>query len=85
MGWLGGHVHLFDVDGTRYGMPDPDWDTGDLDEKRFRLGDILSTVGSQMRWDYDFGRRTGDERNHVGGGDDHHSCRFLTSRTEPVF
>lgn len=55
MGWLGGHLHAFDVAGTRYGIPDPDWDTADLDERRFRLGAVLPRVGSKMRWDYDFG------------------------------
>jgi hypothetical protein len=55
MGWLGYHLHAFDVAGTRYGIPDPDWDTADLDEGRFRLGAVLPWVGSKMRWDYDFG------------------------------
>ncbi|MFH1331156.1 MAG: plasmid pRiA4b ORF-3 family protein [Actinomycetota bacterium] len=55
MGWLGGHLHLFDVDGTRYGTPDPDWGMDDLDEDRFRLGEVLPAVGAKMRWDYDFG------------------------------
>jgi hypothetical protein len=55
MGWLGGHLHLFDVDGTTYGTPDTDWDTDDLDEAKFRLGTVLPTVGMRMRWDYDFG------------------------------
>jgi len=27
----------------------------DLDENRFRLGDVLPNVGMKMRWDYDFG------------------------------
>ena len=55
MGWYGGHLHAFDVDGTDYGPPDPDWDTDDLDENKYRLGDVLPTVGAKMRWDYDFG------------------------------
>ena len=55
MGWYGGHLHLFDVDGTRYGMPNRGWGNDDLDEGRFRLGKVLYTVGSKMRWDYDFG------------------------------
>jgi hypothetical protein len=55
MGWLGGHLHVFDVGGTRYGTPDPDWGMDDLDENRFRLGDVLPKVGTKMRWDYDFG------------------------------
>jgi len=55
MGWLGSHLHVFEVGRTRYGMLDPDWDTDDLDESKFRLGGVLSDVGSKMRWDYDFG------------------------------
>ena len=55
MGWLGGHLHAFDVDGTWYGMPDPDWESDDLDESQYRLRDVLSGEGAKMRWDYDFG------------------------------
>lgn len=55
MGWLGGHLHAFDVAGTIYGIPDPDWEVTALDEGRFRLGAVLPWVGSTMRWDYDFG------------------------------
>ena len=25
MGWLGGHLHVFDVGGAWYGTPDPEW------------------------------------------------------------
>jgi hypothetical protein len=55
VGWLGVHLHLFDVGGTWYGVPDPEWDRDGLDENRFRLCDVLPAVGSRMRWDYDFG------------------------------
>ena len=55
MGWYGGHLHAFDVDGTDYSPPDPDWDSDDLDENKYRLGDVLPTVGEKMTWDYDFG------------------------------
>jgi len=55
MGWMGGHLHLFDVGGTRYGIPDPEWGITELDENRFRLDDVLPKVGMKMRWDYDFG------------------------------
>jgi hypothetical protein len=55
MGWSGGHLHVFDVGGTRYGTPDPEWPDDDLDESSFRLGDVLPDVGSKLRWDYDFG------------------------------
>lgn len=55
MGWHGGHLHAFDVDGTDYSPPDPDWDSDDLDENNYRLGDVLPTLGAKMTWDYDFG------------------------------
>jgi hypothetical protein len=55
MGWLGGHLHVFDVDGTWYGTPDPEWGRDDLDENEFGLGQVLAAVGSRMGWDYDFG------------------------------
>jgi hypothetical protein len=55
MGWYGGHLHAFDVDGTDYSRPDPDWDSDDLDENKYRLGDVLPAVGAKMTWDYDFG------------------------------
>ena len=55
MGWYGGHLHAFDVDGTDYSPPDPDWDSDDLDEKKYHLGDVLPAVGAKMTWDYDFG------------------------------
>ena len=55
MGWYGGHLHLFDVRGTIYGEPDPEWDDDTLDERKVRLADVLPNAKSKMRWDYDFG------------------------------
>ena len=55
VGWDSYHLHAFDIDGVRYGVPDPDWDLDFLDEYQFRLGEVLPTVGSKMRYDYDFG------------------------------
>lgn len=55
MGWLGGHLHVFDVGGTLYGTPDPEWGRDDLDENKFRVRDVLPKAGSKLRWDYDFG------------------------------
>jgi len=34
MGWRGGHLHVFDVEGTWCGSADPDWDGNDPDENR---------------------------------------------------
>ncbi|NIA26109.1 MAG: plasmid pRiA4b ORF-3 family protein [Gammaproteobacteria bacterium] len=55
MGWLGGHLHVFDVEGTWYGSADPDWDSDNLDENKYRLSEVLPSVGDKMRWNYDFG------------------------------
>ncbi|MFW2335744.1 plasmid pRiA4b ORF-3 family protein, partial [Ilumatobacter sp.] len=57
MGWLGGHLHAFEVDGVTYERPDPDDGLlrGANDENRHRLGGVLTEVGAKMRWDYDFG------------------------------
>jgi hypothetical protein len=55
MGWLGGHLHVFEAEGAWYGSADPDWDSNDLDENEHRLSEVVHTVGSKMRWDYDFG------------------------------
>jgi hypothetical protein len=55
LGWEGYHLHVFEIDGRRYGSADPDWDATDLDERRYRLGRVLPGVGSRMRWKYDFG------------------------------
>lgn len=55
MGWYGGHLHAFDVDGTHYRRHDPEWETRGLDENKYRLGDVLRAVGAKMTWDYDFG------------------------------
>jgi len=55
MGWHGGHLHAFEGAGARYAMPEPEWPDDDLDERRFRVRDVLPHVGSKLRWDYDFG------------------------------
>ena len=42
MGWTDSHLHEFDVDGARYGLPDPDWDAGEVgDEARVKLFRLL--------------------------------------------
>jgi len=55
MGWLGGHLHAFEGTQARYAMPDPEWPDDDLDEREYRVSDVLPDVGSKLRWDYDFG------------------------------
>jgi Plasmid pRiA4b ORF-3-like protein len=54
MGWTDSHLHEFEIDGARYGQPDPDGDSEAADETRtvlFRLVD----VGGRMDYVYDFG------------------------------
>ncbi len=57
MGWLGGHLHSFDVDGVTYERPAPDEGLypGARDESEHQLSDAFTEVGAKMRWDYDFG------------------------------
>lgn len=56
MGWNGSHLHMYDVAGTKYGSISPDWESlGELDEESFRIDDVLPAVGSELRFDYDFG------------------------------
>ena len=57
MGWLGGHLHSFEAGDVIYELPDEDgfgWRTN-VDERRAKLDVVLPSVGSKMRWDYDFG------------------------------
>jgi hypothetical protein len=55
MGWTDSHLHEFEVNGVRYGLPDPDWDVDEVrDEARAML---FRLVGQSDRVDYvyDFG------------------------------
>ena len=58
MGWEDCHVHEFRIDGKAYAEPDPeDHPLGRevADERRVRLGTVLSAVGSSFEYIYDFG------------------------------
>jgi hypothetical protein len=61
MGWLGGHLHAFEQGDVRYEVPDAEWGADVwfgrrvADERKARLGDVLPTIKSRMRWEYDFG------------------------------
>lgn len=54
MGWRDHHLHVFDIDGTQYGVPDPDELLDVRDELDFRLDGLLAK-GSRFRYTYDFG------------------------------
>jgi hypothetical protein len=55
-GWWNCHLHEFEIDGTRYGDPDPDddWGPPTVNERRIRL-DTVVTAGSTFGYLYDFG------------------------------
>jgi len=57
MDWDDCHLHAFTVGGTLYGIPDPGgmWDTGEKDERRFKLVDVVPAAKSRIRYEYDFG------------------------------
>ncbi len=57
MGWFGGHLHSFEIDGDIYQVPDGE-DFGwrpMKDERKATVAKVLPRVGMKMRWDYDFG------------------------------
>jgi hypothetical protein len=54
MGWAGYHLHLFDVGGVLFGVPDEDADYM-INEKAAMVRHVLPRPGSSLRWDYDFG------------------------------
>ncbi len=53
MGWIGGHLHAFDVDGRQYG----DRATTDdvADENRLTLNGVRKSGVTRFRYTYDFG------------------------------
>jgi hypothetical protein len=57
MGWLGGHLHAFATGAVVYEIPDEDSEEFEttIDERTVRLVDVLPSVSSKMRWEYDFG------------------------------
>jgi hypothetical protein len=55
MGWTDSHLHEFEIDGVRYGLPDPDWDFDEVrDETRVKLCRLLGQ-GDRVDYSYDFG------------------------------
>jgi hypothetical protein len=57
MGWSGGHLHQFEIDGKFYGIPDDDFDSAENmnDDRGFRLDDLDQEVLKSFRFEYDFG------------------------------
>lgn len=55
MGWTDSHLHEFEIDGRRYGTPDPDGDDPDVaDEATATLSGLVGE-GARFGYLYDFG------------------------------
>ena len=55
MGWTNSHLHQFIINGEYYGVPDDDFYTETKNEKRVKLGSVVSTSGEKFIYEYDFG------------------------------
>lgn len=57
MGWTDSHLHSFSKGGNCWTIPDPDAYTVslDLDERKFRLHEVLRKVSDSLLYVYDFG------------------------------
>ncbi len=54
MGWQNSHLHMFRIAGREYGPAHPEIELEMLDEKQFRIGDLMKT-GDLASYEYDFG------------------------------
>jgi Plasmid pRiA4b ORF-3-like protein len=59
MGWMGGHLHAFDVGGRQYGDPATTDDVAN--ENRLTLNGVLKSGVKRFGYDYDFG----DDWEHI--------------------
>lgn len=59
MGWVGGHLHAFDVDGRQYGDPGSTEDVAD--ENRLTLNGVVKSGVKRFEYNYDFG----DDWEHI--------------------
>ena len=57
MGWTDSHLHEFVIRDTRYGMADMEWDPLERpkDERRVRLGQLVTEENDRFTYEYDFG------------------------------
>lgn len=52
MGWDDAHLHVWDIAGAEYGVPDPDWDV--VPESEVAVADVCSE-GARLQYTYDLG------------------------------
>ena len=55
MGWENCHLHKFTAGRDSYGIPDPDFDSDVLDERRYTLQNLVTKIGQRFGYQYDFG------------------------------
>ena len=57
MGWRNSHLHQFEKDGKRFGVPEDDefGNLGIIDERQFTLNQLLKREGDSLVYVYDFG------------------------------
>jgi hypothetical protein len=57
MGWEDYHLHMFKIEGFIYGDPEDDefGDLGTLDEKNYKLKQVIDGEGQRFTYEYDFG------------------------------
>ena len=53
-GWWDYHLHHFEIQGTRYGIPDPEM-RDIINDRRRRLRDFTARAGTKWRYEYDYG------------------------------
>lgn len=54
MDWTNSHLHQFTINNQNYSQPFPEWQDM-LDEKDFKLNQLVTKVGKQFTYTYDFG------------------------------
>ena len=55
MGWTNSHLHMFEVDGKRYGEPSTEWDIEVLDSRKMTLEKIFTEGKKSFLYEYDLG------------------------------
>lgn len=54
-GWTDTHLHSFEYEDVRIGVPDPEWENDCADETETTLAEVLLGPKDRMRYTYDFG------------------------------
>ncbi|MFD1232366.1 plasmid pRiA4b ORF-3 family protein [Pseudonocardia benzenivorans] len=72
IGWTDSHLHLFEAEGVRYGVPDPDW----VDELQVRDEAVvrLRELPSRFEYVYDLGDGWEHEVEALGRGGEAPAC-----------